>query len=868
MMKTNILRLYIWLAALEGVLSFVLLLHIPGDSKNAFILGLSPARVLIGGFILVSICGAGWLAWKVQRSDIFAESLVNRIQGVLQKNRVWIWTIGISIAGALLGLSLFQALYDPAADPFRPYLIRLTPLILWGTLLSAQTLVLAPLLCFGTEAVKTQYRILLAGVAALGVIGLLAGGVAMTGIGIVPPRNSWGAGWGDPGVPLLSGQGLAMFGAGIACLGLFSFIRRFKPEWLGTSFSKLDLMIAVLIWGIAAVSWSSVPFETNWFAPTPRPPNFERYPYSDAALHDVTAQNILAGEGLQWGTHRIPRRPLYALMLAGFHALAGQEYDRVIQWQVILLALFPGVIYLLGTALHHRVSGIVGAGLVIFREINAITLSDTINVSHSQLMMSDLPAALLVAAFTLLCVLWLQNPEKRRAWPLIIGGLLGLTMLVRTQVFLLLVVPLAASGWVFVKRRQPLLWAKSVGWMAVGILLAISPWLWRNGQLTGGLAFEETEAQLGLIASRLSPSPEAFSVDLLPGENEAGYANRMTQQAFRFFADHPGDVAHLILSNFSRSQVSTALMLPTSFVGEGTQEFVRRVGYWFKWEGPFRQDTLLPLLLNLGLAAWGLGAGWVREKGVGVIPLGILVVYSLSNALATISGWRFMLPADWVGILYFSMGWVQLCVFLRTALFPTAHFDDLELLPSSDSIPSYPTPRKTIAGFAIGIFLIGALLPLAEWLIPARYPPIVKSETVQFLTIHNRWDTLSEEVKLQVETLLADPDSTVLWGRAIYPRYFPAGQGEAGGGWPAANPRACARLAFHLIGGQEMDVFIPQAQLPDSFPNALDVLVIGYAEENGVLNAFEAAAVIPMPPSLPALISSQSPSNCPADLPP
>ena len=79
------------------------------------------------------------------------------------------------------------------------------------------------------------------------------------------------------------------------------------------------------------------------------------------------------------------------------------------------------------------------------------------------------------------------------------------------------------------------------------------------------------------------------------------------------------------------------------------------------------------------------------------------------------------------------------------------------------------------------------------------------------------------------------------------------------GGWPATNPRTCDRLSFHLIGGQEMDVFIPQAQMP-VFPNAVDVRVMGYLGENYV----EAGLVIPIGiPDIPTPAASQPPFNCP-----
>jgi hypothetical protein len=843
------LRQSLIFATLESLLALLFLFMIPGDTKNALLFGLSPARLGLAGVLLASFGGLAWLTGKSFASEAFAQTLLHRFRALAQRRFVWMGMMAFSLGMALFGLAFFFVLTGEASR-FQPYLLRLSPLVLFFTLLGMQNLCFLPTLRHPPTDARPQpwpY------VASFGLLLALAGLMAFTRLGLLPPPNSWGFGWGDPAVPVLTGQGGWAFGAGALFLGLFAFVRPFfKPRNL--SLTRLDLLLCLLIWGLAVVVWNGQPFDSNWFAPAPLPPNEERYPYSDAFIHDVIAQNLLIGEGLRWAEHQVPRRPLYGLFLAGLHTVAGQDYDRVIQWQMLALGLFPVAVYLLGTRLHHRATGIVAAALIIFREQNALILSDTINVSHAKLMMSDLPTAVLVSAFTLLCVIWLQNPSRTRFLPLVLGGVLGLTMLVRTQALLLVAVPLLVSLLVSGRRAWGR-WGQSALLMGVGLLLVISPWLWRNWRLTGGLAFDETNSQVGMIARRLSTSPEDFDSALRPGETEAAYTRRMSAQTLTYLLRYPGQIAHLIAANFLHSHVSTALILPASAWGEGAEDYVRRTGYWFKWEGDFQAATLFPLALNLSLVAIGLGAAWARKKWLGWLPLGIFWVYALSNAVATISGWRFMLPADWVGILYFSMGFVQLSLFVGKSFSPRPV---PEPLPDPAPTPT-PTGSPTIfLGLSALLLVTGLTLPLSESLFPPRYSPLEKTQTLPYLTEHGI--TLPATLQQQVANALAQPESVVLSGRGLYPRSFPAEEGLLGGDWPSSGPRACDRLSLFLVGPSNTDILLPLTQPPD-LPNATDLLIVGYPGENFV----EAVVIIPLDPSVPPLLSaSPAPGQCPA----
>lgn len=74
--------------------------------------------------------------------------------------------------------------------------------------------------------------------------------------------------------------------------------------------------------------------------------------------------------------------------------------------------------------------------------------------------MSDLPTTLGVILITLIVILWLKKPDRKILFPLLIGGILVLTMLIRIQVAILLPVILISSWLVLYQHRK--IWFKSI----------------------------------------------------------------------------------------------------------------------------------------------------------------------------------------------------------------------------------------------------------------------------------------------------------------------------------------------------------------------------------------------------------------------
>jgi hypothetical protein len=236
----------------------------------------------------------------------------------------------------------------------------------------------------------------------------------------------------------------------------------------------------------------------------------------------------------------------------------------------------------------------------------------------------------------------------------------------------------------------------------------------------------------------------------------------------------------------------------------------------------------LPIAINLGLIAIGLGWIWRRHGWLGLVPLGVHLLYNFSTALARVSGWRLNLPVDWALILYYSAGLAQLSLWAWQLI--------------SRKVPSVDPPKKPARPqnakpenwqrLAVALLCIGLLLPMTELAIPSRYDDLSSADAVQ------AWSAspLAAKSALDMDAFLAQPGAVALNGRALWPRYYAGGAGEPGGQWPAYNAQPVARLGFLLAGPLGTQVVLPLTFAPSAFPNASDVIVYG-CEQQGYVRA-------------------------------
>jgi hypothetical protein len=838
--STFVWPLFFVLALVSDLYFAWTLVRLPSDGGAGF-LGVSLRRWVILAPMLAAGLAMGAAAVVAWRAAVRSPSAWARSSNVWARWQAFT-TRGGFLAGSLLasallvifpqaGLALLDTLYHTSAEySYRAIGERLAPPLKWlgclGLLLAAAVLIsqrteLRRRLADEAHALRAWAWICL-GLAAL------AGGVAWSGIGLQgDPVGSWGL----PGVALLEWQiGVALASTfGLALLGA-----AWKPG--GSKVAQflrkhMDAVAFLGLWALAAALWVGTPLVPGFFATPGRAPNFEIYPFSDGQTYDQYAQSLLVGEGFLGGV--IPQRALYTVFLAGLHLLAGQDYLHVIALQQVILALLPAVIYWIGKELHSRPAGVLAALLITLRELTAIHAAPfTSNISYSKLYFSELPTALCLSAFTLFALRWARTLAApggaRRRWDanaLAAGGFIGMAMLIRTQSLAALPLALLAALLTGLRRQgrtalSP--WLRGALLAALGVAICTAPWLARNASIAGGFAFDNAASQTMVLAQRYNGINFDVPIPRLPGESESQYNARLMQMALQGMARDPAGTARVILGHFLNNEICTLLQLPVRFTLQQPAELGWPTSaFWESWSGRLTLGQALLVLANLALIAAGLAGATARLGAVGWIPLLAHLLYNFSTAVFRSSGDRFLLPVDWALFLLYAAGWAQALLWTWKLL--GRGIPDLwqsAVLPCAE-----PSPRRgalTLALTALVFLLVGSSLPLAERVFPARYPrnpggPAQIAAAAQSLG------------SADLARLGAQPGVILLRGRALYPRYYAAGESEPRTAKTGYAGMDFPRLVFYLVGPQAGLVVLPLPldRLPKSFPNTADVVILG-----------------------------------------
>ena len=770
-----------------------------------------------------------WVTWKDEKRSQGLAHFIDR----LCSGRTYITLVVALVVLGIIGIYFFLLMHKMTDMHLLAYFVRLAPFVLWLTLTSFQTPLFQRIWKLGFQFPLATERSAIIATGITLVATLFAAWLIMvTRVGLTRDKFV-GLAWGDPGTPLLPLQVLLAFLSGLI---VYVLIKRWeRRQWL-------DVLLFALVWGVAAWVWINEPVHFNFFEPQPRYPNYQLYPYSDASEYDADGYYILLGKGFG---PIVPSRPWYSLFLAGIHAVAGSDYERLLDLQSLILALFPAILYLLVSRIHHRMTGFVVAILVILREQNSIALSNIANVSHSKMLMSDLPTALWIAGMVLLLVLWLRNKPGigwQKTYPLLAGGVLGATVLIRVQA-LVLIAPVLFAIWLALRGRSR--WVNSLLFL-LGVTLAVFPWLCRNKLATGQFAFDSS-SRIWDLAYRYTASEDYQMSSEEAGGSEEGFFGNMFGRVVGETITNPASVLGFLGEHFSHNLVSMALVPPVSYTltnnilefynksswwraaGEPLTKLWKQccslipfvtedVPYWPGWNGTIKPESRLPILVTLVLISVGIGACWKQSRIAGILPLLVGLGYSLSCALIRSSGWRFILPVDWVSIVYYSAGIVQL-TFWAWSFFQGRLYskEDTAIVEKSHRLSSITWGLTLCA-----VILPGALLWLADSLIPRNYPtrqdvPVILSEKMEAWGLE----------RASVEAFLAE-GGVLFGGVGLYPEHFQAGENVPWFGWsPAVGNRKVSQLGFYLAGDNNASVTLSRNTQDYTYPNMSPILVLG-----------------------------------------
>ncbi|HXD11623.1 MAG TPA: hypothetical protein VN653_16280 [Anaerolineales bacterium] len=644
---------------------------------------------------------------------------------------------------------------------------------------------------------------------------LILGAMFYSGFGVVSTEDFWyGA-----GVPILGSQLIAAIIGG----GLF---RYFESQWQS---KRVDIWICILIYGLTAYFWVHEPLRRSFFLTGPDPRQLF-FPFSDAAIFDTASQFPLIGENFFLFKSVFFERPLYLSFLTYLHLLFGQDYELLMAVQAGVFAILPVLIYLIGRSLDVRAVGFGSAVAALLRGVNSISASSMIDTAGPKMMLTDFPTAIGIALTILFICEWLKEPEQNRHYTIWLGSAIGATLMLRTNALLLLAfVPF----YVFFKlSNQRKLWWVGSCLILLGAVAITLPWEIRNlslgGQLYGPIA---TKFQ-NIIKQRYLPTPQPGGslpqdqklASMLKQENShpvsIQYATRSTGQAER-----PCNGVVCFASNhFLHNLITSILILPTSPVMDDLEHLIKeRNPYYWKagWDGKLQGTAPLFLVLHLFLITSGIALAWRQKRLAGLAPLAILIAYNISNGLARTSGGRYIVPIDWIVPLYYLLGvayvsaWAGRIVRRPWDIFVTTSGPDVAGLKTTGNL------SKTLLVFII-VLGLGGIIPLAENLSPPRYQNVDPLETLA------KSQALIQASGMDLRDLdgfLQSPNSSILVGRALYPRFYKMNQGEFSD--YLALTAGFPRTTFTLIGPAGDQTVVLPGNVSRDISHTSDVLVLG-----------------------------------------
>lgn len=804
------------LTALQSAAALAWTAALPSDGQGA-LLGFSSARLVLLAILAALTVLAGLSARFVYRRGTPSWLLRDSLQDI-----IFVGGIFVALAVPLLLNTLTALARQGEIFRYAAYASRLRPALLAAALCGVEV---ALLITWLRRERLPALTVLLHKASTPWAISATAGFVLftfilITRIGLTPATIG---SWGDPAVPFLEWQ--------IALIWLISMgailIGLLRNKTLPPNFDRAAVLV---IWAASAALWLSQPITPGFFATAPRPPAFELYPFSDALTYAQNAQSILAGVTWQGD---IPARPLYVTLLAGLHALAGQDYQRVIAVQTLLLAFFPALLYLIGKELGSRPLGLAAAALTVLRDITAnLSAPFALNLTYSKLYFSELPTALLLSLAVFCLLRWLNHSAKNPVLPLAAGGAVGLAMLIRTQsaivlpACLLVIFLYQPKNW-----RQ---WLSAALLAGLGVALAIAPWLVRNAHLTGGLVFDHPASQTLVIAQRYNGLNFDDPIPMLQEETLSGYSGRLLKMAADGFFNNPVTSLKLAAANWFNNFIANLLILPLRSDLESLSELIRPTrAFWQAWQGSPTPLQTVVLGIYLLVFTSGVAQAWRLRGWAGLLPLALNLSYNLWTGLFLSSGDRFLVPADWGFYLYLILGLNS----LGTGLFyciPRLNgrlLSRLNTTPEPDTINTPSIQRRvwSLPLTAIVIFLCGAAVPWSETAVNARYQPFNSPQTRHELL--QSAAALPESQAIEVVRLAALPEIEIEHGRTIYPRYYAAGEGEPETAKTGYAPGPAARLVFPFLGASNHLVIFEMDQTPLFFPHTADVFLF-YQQES------------------------------------
>lgn len=738
---------------------------------------------------------------------------------------------------------------------YSEFVLSLLPFQIWGAAATAQLLILITVelrfdlqkLTSGFKSIRKQLLVF----AVLAVPWLLN---ALIGFGYIPGSSrdevrSVVGRFLPVTKPIPGGQVVLIFILLLAAGWVVNKIS-FHQKWEKFSWILTGVSILV-IWSAAYLLWSSAPIEPNYMIDRPAYDPATIYPSSDGFYYDKEANKLLSGLGFDDDTTHV----MYSTFVGMLHVLVGFDYQQVIRLQLAVLAVIPVLLYQFGKELDRPLTGWFTALLFITRERNGLLLGEELAGPLANQLLSENLALLGVVIFCFLIYRWVSNPRNKSWLPPAAGGVLGIFILIRAEFLALLFVTALTSLYILWGKRK--IWFRGMVGMFLVVGLIITPWVIRNYQRTGLIYLDKA----GYVSKRI----EAFqgkSIENVPqpvlseddgrGEDYGGsiqiFTKHIAHSLNHLVMYLPSGyqpfwgVSNLISTDgMGRTSLNREALTGLLYFSEDYLELHARLlpYYWYDWNGKLPLINILPATGSLFLIALGLFRLYDRKPNAIVVLLGMLGAQILIWAFANYSGSRHVKPVDWISLLLYAAGFIELSRLILNRLGVKVSFITAEI---TEQVSTDLRDRRNRIQFSTGLLSVGLLVLIGlspiyiEKLFPVEFSEDQKLDLISELS----WkQDLAAEAPEACAPFFAEPDpDRILYGRALYPRFFEEGERNLDHRKGTLPESYGDRIDFYLVGPETIWGSLPAESPKGLFPPRSMVLLYGSRVQNSYRNNF------------------------------
>ncbi len=768
------------------------------DTQAIFIY--SPSRLFTISLLFILFSSLAWLAILSTSGNFNAQQFQTHIRHPFFRNLAYF--IGI----------LSWLLYFTSIEHFgklKNYIVIVRPLFALGILISIQLLLYLMITKNNPKSTLQMFyhhnkSFLISNILLFLCFLLLWIFIDISGMGIVPNGEDWN----EAGVPILGWQVFIAVLVGILSQKLEKTFR--NKDRLRSR--KFDIAIFLLIWIIGGYLWAKTPVSNGYLNPGPYPPTNETYPFADAARFDTMSQYALIGQGLNNG--EAYNRPVYPAFLVYIHILSGQNYADNMGLQAAVFAIFPALLYLLAKFLSNRSTGIAIATVIIFRGINGIAATNLINLANQKQMLTGFPTAILVGLILLITLIWLRQPNTILL-VVLIGGIFGSGIYLRQTILGFFPVIMLLPFFVTKLKKQRRLIVPAL--LILGIIAFGVPYEAKNYIESPYYKYPAVIKKIfTIVETRYTPQRE------MPEERER-FVLRKSPPSQNISNTISKNISTLqtVGNHFARNIVTSTLILPHSISIDSLRNTIKAENSFWRpyWDGRLNIEQSLFLALNLVMISVGIVSAIYRFPIGGWLPLLFFFGYNLANALAKSSGGRYIVPVDWIVILYFMLGIHQLLLWKM----PIAKKD-------RHTSFSKKHPRIEGKGSALAFILVlvmGTFLIIPDFIFRQKFYKNNVSMTSSLVNL-----LPSEEKQAYIEELLKTEKLFIATGQIMYPRYYLAGDGEFSYYYPYKT-LDYPRLSFIFIGPRGTYNAVMPGDMPKGLDNLSEAIIVGCLQKDG-----------------------------------